>query len=316
MNSLLAPFIRQYGLVILDGGLATELESRGASIDDPLWSARLLMEDPGLIRQVHYDYLEAGAHIITTASYQASFEGFARKGLPAEKAADMMRLSVQLAKDARADFIRNHPAFRQPTPPQPAPLVAASIGPYGAFLADGSEYKGHYGLSIPQLMDFHRPRMAVLAESGADLFACETIPCFEEGLALVQLLQEFPAMSAWISFSCKDGQHVCDGGPYEDCAALADRSAQVIAIGINCTDPRFIESLIAIARHVTDTPIVTYPNKGESWDAVHKCWIPGPDPVDFLSAAPHWQAAGAVLIGGCCRTTPEDIRRLANHSWL
>jgi len=308
MGQLFAPYIERNGVVILDGALATELESRGADINDPLWSARLLIENPTLIRQVHYDYLVAGADIITSASYQASFEGFARRGLTAPEAAALMQKSVDLALTARDEFLRDNPR-----PGSPAPLVAASVGPYGAFLADGSEYRGHYGRSIQQLMDFHRPRMAVLARSGADLLACETIPCLDEGIALLQLLEEFPSVQAWLSFSCSSPTHTCEGGSFADCAALANRSPQVVAVGINCTDPRFIESLVNIARSVTDRPILTYPNKGETYDGLHKCWIPATGTVDFAAAADVWHRSGASLIGGCCRTTPDDIRRLVQQ---
>jgi homocysteine S-methyltransferase len=325
MNSLFSPYIAHSGVVILDGALATELESRGADINDPLWSARLLIENPALIQQVHYDYLEAGADVIISASYQASFEGFARRGIAAGEAKALMQLSVELALAARRDFLRDRasrinpdPGTESPASPTaalavPPPLVAASIGPYGAFLADGSEYRGNYGVSIEQLMDFHRPRLAVLAESGADLLACETIPCLDEGIALVRLLKEFPSVQAWISFSCKNPEQVCDGGAFADCAALAGESGQVAAVGINCTDPRFIESLVTIASAVTDKPVLTYPNKGETWDGLHKCWVPAVEPIDFGTTASQWYKAGALLIGGCCRTTPADIRQLVRQ---
>ena len=308
MNNLFSPYIERNGVVIVDGALATELESRGADINDPLWSATLLMENPALIQQVHYDYLEAGADVIISASYQASFEGFARRGMAAGQAEALMQLSVELALAARRDFLGNRNSRNNPDP-----LVAASIGPYGAFLADGSEYRGNYGLSIEQLMAFHRPRLAVLAASGADLLACETIPCLDEGIALVRLLKEFPSVQAWLSFSCKNPEQVCDGGLFADCAALAGESEQIAAVGINCTDPRFIASLVSIAYTVTNKPVLTYPNKGESWDGLHKCWVPADEPIDFGTAAAQWHKAGALLIGGCCRTTPADIRQLARQ---
>lgn len=253
---------------------------------------------------------EAGADVIISASYQASFEGFARRGIDAEQAEALMRLSVELALAARRDFLRNRNSRNNPGP---FPLVAASIGPYGAFLADGSEYRGNYGLSIEQLMDFHRPRLTVLAESGADLLACETIPCLDEGIALVRLLKEFPSVQAWISFSCKNPEQVCDGGLFANCAALASESTQVAAVGINCTDPRFVESLVRIAHAVTNKPVLTYPNKGETWDGLHKCWVPAVEPINFGTAASQWHKAGALLIGGCCRTTPADISQLARQ---
>jgi len=287
----------------MDGALATELESRGANLNHPLWSAKLLTENPALIQAVHYDYLLAGAQIITSASYQASFTGFAKHGYDAQQAADLMRLSVTLAMQAREQALQTGKVTGRL-------LVAASVGPYGASLADGSEYRGDYGLTVEELKDFHRPRIQVLANSGADLLACETIPCLEEGLALVEVMREFAPLPFWLSFSCKDGQHACSGQPFADCAALANQSSNMVAVGVNCTPPQFVAQLVAIARQITNTPILVYPNKGETWDAVHKCWLPGGDHADFITEAKHWQQAGASIIGGCCRTSPEDIRAL------
>ncbi|MCC9078652.1 homocysteine S-methyltransferase [Litorilinea aerophila] len=303
----LDPFLQEAGVVILDGALATELERRGANLDDPLWSARILLEAPELIRQVHYDYFCAGADVAITASYQATFEGFARRGLSREQAEELLLLSVRLAQEAR-DLFWADPANRQG---RIRPLVAASIGPYGAYLADGSEYRGDYGLSVEALMDFHRPRMAVLAASGADLLACETIPCQAEGEALVRLLAEFPQAVAWLSFSCCDDLHVCHGEPFARCVRLASRSEQVIAVGLNCTPPRHVEALLRHAVGVTDRPLVAYPNSGETWDAEHHCWVAGSGETDFRTPALRWYAAGARLIGGCCRTTPADIQAMA-----
>lgn len=303
----LEPFLQRFGVVILDGALATELERRGADLDDPLWSAKLLIEDPEAIRRLHYDYLLAGADVLITATYQASFQGFMARGMDPDQAAALMRLSVRLAQEAR-DAFWAEPAHRAG---RLRPLVAASIGCYGAFLADGSEYRGDYGLTKQELMDWHRPRMAVLAETGADLFACETIPCRVEGEALVELLEEFPHMPAWLSFSCCDPEHVCHGEPFAACVALADRSPQVVAVGLNCTPPPFVEPLLRRARAATPKPLVCYPNSGEQWDPTARCWVPGTGLTDFTEPARLWYAAGARIVGGCCRTRPEDIRAIA-----
>jgi homocysteine S-methyltransferase len=306
MTNPLQPFLDQAGVVILDGALATELERRGANLDDPLWSAKMLLEGPDLIRQIHLDYFMAGADVATTASYQTSFAGFARRGLNQDQAAGLMIRSVQLAQEARDRFwsdLANRKGRIKP-------LVAASIGCYGACLHDGSEYRGDYGLSIDQLIAFHRPRMQVLAESGADLLACETIPCLIEAEALVRLLPEF-GMPAWISFSCMDERHVCHGETLADCLALADACENVVALGINCTPPRLVTGLLASVRGTTRKPLVVYPNRGESWDAQARCWIGETNPLDWGEAARSWYAAGARLIGGCCRTTPDNIRRMA-----
>lgn len=306
---------QQKSVLILDGALATELERRGADLRDPLWSAKVLVEQPELIRQVHYDYFVAGADVAITASYQASFPGLTARGLNEAQAADLMRLSVQLADEARTQYLAAHPATpaqqTMPPPTRYSPLIAASIGPYGAYLHDGSEYRGDYGLSVAELIAWHRPRFVVLAQSGADLLACETIPSLAEAEALLQLLTEFPHVGAWLSFSCRDGEHVCHGERFADCVALANEYAQIAAIGVNCTAPRYVEELVQQATAVTTKPVLVYPNSGEHWDAAAHCWLPGSGVADFAAAAQRWYAAGARLIGGCCRTTPVDIAALA-----
>ncbi len=307
MKNPIETILETQPLVVLDGALATELERRGADLHDPLWSAKILIESPNLIRDVHADYFAAGADCATTASYQATFEGFARRGYGQEVARNLMRHSVQLAIEARDNFWAN-PANRVG---RVRPFVAASVGPYGAFLADGSEYRGNYGLSERELVEFHRPRMSVLVASGADMLACETIPCLVEAQALVRLLSEYPNMSAWISFSARDGEHTNHGERLADCAALLDAYPQVAAIGVNCTAPRYIPDLIRAIRSGTDKPIVVYPNSGETYDANTKTWS-GEDTCEaFASDARMWYEAGARVIGGCCRTTPQHIRELA-----
>ncbi|BBF85040.1 homocysteine S-methyltransferase [Aquitalea magnusonii] len=302
---LLQQRLHESNYLLLDGALATALEARGFDLADPLWSARVLLEAPQAIGQLHLDYLQAGADIITTSSYQASFEGFARRGLDRQQAAGLMQLSVDLALQARQRFMAEQPETVT------APLVAASVGPYGAMLADGSEYRGDYGLSVAQLMDFHRPRLAVLAASGADLLACETIPCPQEAEALARLLQqEFPATPAWISFSCRDAQHVWQGERLADCMAMLAAVPQVVALGVNCSDPRWVAALLQQAASVTDKPLLAYPNSGEQWDAERKCWHGQASPARFAAQARRWHQAGARLIGGCCRTGPAYIAAL------
>ncbi|HXB45451.1 MAG TPA: homocysteine S-methyltransferase [Puia sp.] len=304
MVDLFEPFIKKCGVVILDGAMATELENRGANLNDPLWSAKLLIENPALIKQVHRDYLRAGADVITTASYQASFDGFTSRGYTKEKAIELMRLATTLALEARGEALQHN--FIN----GPFPLIAASVGPYGASRADGSEYSGNYGLSVEQLMSFHRERIHVLKESGADLLACETIPCAEEAIALMNLMKEFPDLKAWLSFSCKNETEICSGASFKECIAMVNTSKQVVAVGVNCTPPQFVESLVRIAVAVSNKPVLAYPNKGETWDGKNKRWLPGELQVDFISEAIRWRNAGATLIGGCCRTSPEDIRQI------
>ncbi len=303
----LTPFLAEHGVMVLDGALATELERRGADLHDALWSAKLLLEDPAMIRRLHYDYFVAGADVAITASYQASFDGFARRGLTAAAAADLMRLSVTLAGEAR-DAFWAAPAHRAG---RLRPLVAASVGPYGAALADGSEYRGEYGLTLDELIAWHRPRLAVLAGAGADLLACETIPSLLEAEALVRVLGEYPHTAAWLSFSCRDETRISDGNPLAAGIALADGCDQIVAAGINCTAPPHIEPLLASVAGVTRKPLLVYPNRGETWDATAKCWVAGTGTGDLAAAAQKWAAAGAQMIGGCCRTTPADIRSIA-----
>ena len=210
----LLPFVRLHGRIVLDGGLATALEARGHDLNDDLWSAKVLMEDPDAIRQVHLDFLRAGADCITTATYQATFAGFSASGVSDEDAVKLLVRSIDLAVETRDSFWAN-PENRYG---RLRPLVAASIGPYGAFLADGSEYTGNYGIDAAELHAFHERRWHILAESRADLLACETIPSRLEAEVLLRLLRDTPHRWAWMSFSCRDGGHVSDGSRLEHVA--------------------------------------------------------------------------------------------------
>ena len=290
--------------LVLDGGLATELERRGADLRDPLWSARHLIETPQLIRAVHLDYFRAGADVVTTATYQATFEGFERRGIARDRSAALMRDAVALARDARDEFWASHPQRRA------RPLVAASVGPYGAMLADGSEYRGQYGVSDGSLTDFHRPRLEALAEAGADLLACETLPCLREALVLARLLEEFPSLTAWISFACRDGEHNAEGERIADCAAALRGHPRLAALGVNCTPPRYVTELLERMREQADKPLMAYPNSGESYDARAKRWMGTTECRRLADSALEWYRAGARLIGGCCRTTPEDVSEI------
>lgn len=296
-----------YPALVIDGALATELERRGYDLKDDLWSAKILLEQPQAIKQLHYDYFKSGADCAITASYQATIEGFMKRGLNEEQAVALIQKSVQLAVDARDEFWADE-ANRIG---RAKPFVAASVGPYGAFLADGSEYRGNYGLTEEQLINFHRPRMKALIEAGSDILACETIPCLIEAQALVKLLEEFQGISAWISFSCRDETHINEGQRLEDCVRLIEASPFVAALGANCTSPKYIPSLIREAKRATDKPVLVYPNSGESYDATKNNWEGNPVTESFGVEAREWFRAGARLIGGCCRTTPEDINVIA-----
>ena len=309
MNPIASILDLQPALVI-DGALATELERRGCDLKDSLWSAKILLEQPEQIKQVHYDYFKAGADCAITASYQATIAGFAKRGLSEAEAIALMKKSVTLAKEARDEFW----AVEANRTGRVKPFVAASVGPYGAYLANGEEYTGNYGLTEKELMDFHRPRMRALIEAGADLLACETIPCLIEAQALVKLLGEFQSVHAWISFSCRDEAHVCEGDRFEDCIRQIEASPFVDAVGVNCTSPRFIPALIREAKKATQKPVLVYPNSGETYDAAKSDWDGHRIYESFGEEAKEWYNAGARLIGGCCRTTPEDISAIA--SWV
>jgi homocysteine S-methyltransferase len=302
----IAQFLTQRPLMLLDGALATELERRGADLHDVLWSAKVLMEQPNLIRAVHRDYFEAGADVAISASYQANFEAFACHGIDTIRAAQFLRDSISLAAQARDDFWAE-PGNRIG---RALPLIAASIGPYGAMLADGSEYRGHYDLSDDELMAFHRPRLEVLAQCGADVLACETIPSLREALVLARLLAEFPSASAWISFACADGAYTCEGQRIAECVSRLNDFPQVVSVGVNCTRPEYVTSLLQSMRDHTDKPLLVYPNSGEHYDARTRQWTGLADSSPFAQQARGWYEQGARLIGGCCRTRPSDIRAI------
>ena len=306
MHGRLEPFLRDGGALVLDGGLATELERAGFDLDHPLWSARLLSERPEAIAAVHGAYLEAGADCITTASYQATIHGFRRQGATEAEARRLLARSVELALEARDTFWAS--ASGQPGPGRTRPLVAASIGPYGAFLADGSEYTGAYDIGLDGLAHFHRERMRLLHEAGPDLLACETIPSAVEARALAVLLAEIPDARAWVSFSCRDGSRLCDGTPFVDAVRAVAALPQVVAVGLNCTAPRFALDLLRAAAEATGKPLVAYPNSGETYDAAARAWRGTSDPLDWGRQARAWRAAGARLVGGCCRTGPHHVR--------
>jgi homocysteine S-methyltransferase len=287
------------GNVVLDGGLGTELDRRGADLHDRLWSARALVESPELVRDVHAAYFSAGADVAIGASYQASFEGLAARGIESDDAVALFRRSVELAREA-AEAAEGER------------LVAASVGPYGAFLGNGAEYTGDYDRDEDALVEFHLPRMEALASASPDLFAIETIPSIAEARALVRALERVPEVPAWMSFSCRDGAHLCDGTPFERAVEVATSSRSVVAVGVNCTSPLHVIALVEIAAARTPLPVVCYPNRGAFWDPVRKVWVDPPRQDARPSLRPlEWQKAGARLIGGCCGTTPEDIAAIA-----
>lgn len=281
--------------VVLDGGLATELERRGNDLSDSLWSARLLVDAPDEIAAAHRAFFAAGASVATTATYQASFEGFARHGIGRADAAHLMRRAVQLAVIARAGAAGDGRTR----------WVAASVGPYGAALADGSEYRGRYGVGVDDLVSWHAPRLDVLCDAGADMLALETVPDVDEAEALVEALAG-RGMPAWLTYSV-DGARTRAGQPLDEAFDVAAGAAEIVAVGVNCCAPADVGPAIESARSITDKPIIVYPNSGEGWSDDH--WT---GYSSFATdAAADWVSAGARAVGGCCRVTPDDIADLA-----
>ena len=300
------PFLGKFDTMLLDGGLATMLEARGYSLNSTLWSAQLLVEEPDVIRQLHEDFLLAGADCLITVSYQATIAGFAEVGINQAEAENLLRLSVQLACQARDRFWENpHNRIGRLRP-----LVAGSIGPYGAYLANGAEYTGDYGITADELFHFHRRRWQILATSGVDLLAVETLPSFTELKQLCQLLAETPNIWAWFSFSSLDGEHLCDGTPFAEALDLLNGIERVVAMGVNCLAPKHVPAFLQLAHSATDLPIIVYPNSGEKYDATCNRWIGEREPVQFGELGVTWKKGGAKLIGGCCRTMPAHITEL------
>jgi homocysteine S-methyltransferase len=285
--------------VLLDGGLSNALEERGHDLHSALWTAALLRDDPAEIAAVHRAYYRAGAQVATTASYQASVPGLVAAGAEREEAETLVRRSVQVAREVR-DELAGDGRTR---------LVAASVGPpYGAVLADGSEYRGRYGLSPAELRSFHLPRLELLASAGPDLFAMETIPDVDEAEVLVGLLDEV-GLPAWLSYAVAGGRTRA-GQALADAFALAADSSAVIATGVNCSAPEDVLDVLTIAGKVSGKPGVAYPNSGEGWDSGTHSWQ-GATSFD-VSLAPAWVDAGAAWVGGCCRVGPADIAALAD----
>jgi homocysteine S-methyltransferase len=288
---------------VLDGGMASELEFLGSDISGPLWSAHVLEDAPECVIAVHRAYLEAGADVLLTASYQVSRQGYAEFGLEPHRADQALFRSVELASTARDEF------------PEREVLIAASLGPYGAALHDGSEYHGNYNCTYADLVRYHQERIAILSESKADLLAFETLPSLEEARAVGEALNSWPNIAVWFSFTCPDARaahmQVAHSEPLRDCAKVAASFPQTIAVGVNCMQPRWFPALIAELRQASDKPIVVYPNSGEGWDANARRWTGSANPEEFGKQARQWYTAGAQLVGGCCRTRPEHIRQVA-----
>ncbi|MFF0668970.1 homocysteine S-methyltransferase [Streptomyces tendae] len=287
------------GPLVLDGGLSNELEAAGHDLGDALWSARLLAEDPEALTRAHLAYFEAGAEVAITATYQATFEGFARRGVGPERAAELLALGVESAREAAGRARAGRPGRRL--------WVAASAGPYGAMLADGSEYRGRYGLGAGELERFHRPRLEALAAARPDVLALETVPDTDEAAALLRAVRGL-GVPAWLSYTVA-GDRTRAGQPLEEAFALAADSAEVVAVGVNCCAPEDVSGAVETAARVTGKPVVAYPNSGETWDAGSRGWR---GRSSFAAERVRdWRDRGARLVGGCCRVGPQTIASIA-----
>lgn len=279
----------------LDGGMATELEARGHDLGDSLWSARILADQPEEIRAVHDTYLDAGAKVIVTASYQVSREGFIDSGRTRDQADAALQTAVGIARDAVAGRDA---------------LVAASVGPYGAILHDGSEYRGRYGVSRDRLVDFHGERLEVIVASRPDLLAMETIPDLDEVSALIEVLADYPDVPAWLTMSCANDALTSAGQPVEDLVGMVSEAPSIRAVGVNCTAPEHVESILGRLSDAGAPALVAYPNSGRAWSPTAG-WSGSVTDVgeDLVS---RWrEVPGVALIGGCCGIGPTSIAAIA-----
>ena len=291
------PFVRE-PFTVIDGGLSTALELLGADISGPLWTAQTVIEDPALLERAHRSFVEAGANIIATASYQCGTKQFESIGLSAKEARDALASTTTIARRAVEGT---------------SVAVAASVGPFGASLANGSEYNGRYGVEWRVVEDYHREKLAILVDSGADLIAIETIPLADEALLIAEILEELGAPPAWFSFGFADETQTYGLDAVEKVVLSIAGYADLVAIGLNCTHPRYVDSLLAsMSELVSGIPLIVYPNHGREWDAVARCWIGDSMSISAVETVTRWVDLGARFIGGCCGIGPEDIAHLGN----
>ena len=291
------PFVRD-PFTVIDGGLSTALELLGADISGPLWTAQTVIEDPALLERAHRSFVEAGANIIATASYQCGTKQFESIGLSAKEARDALASTTTIARRAVEGT---------------SVAVAASVGPFGASLANGSEYNGRYGVEWRVVEDYHREKLAILVDSGADLIAIETIPLADEALLIAEILEELGAPPAWFSFGFADETQTYGLDAVDKAVLSIAGYADLVAIGMNCTHPRYVDSLLAsMSELVSGIPLIVYPNHGREWDAVARCWIGDSMSISAVETVKLWVDLGARLIGGCCGIGPEDIAHLVN----
>lgn len=292
--------------IVMDGAMGTELENRGYNVSDALWSAKFLRENPDAIKQIHKDYMEAGANVVTCCSYQATIPGFMDAGYSEKEAESLIRKSMEILKEAREEWWRESGEKKGAD----YPVLAGDIGPYGAYLADGSEYTGSYSLTKEEYQEFHRRRIQILKDAGAEIFAVETCPKLDEAIAVGEMLEEM-GCDFWVSFTFTSKTRISDGTEISVIAKELSRFSHLKALGVNCTPPELVADIIRNYRANTNLPICVYPNSGEIYDGIKKIWKGAPDGRTYGERAKDWLDAGANWNGGCCRTNPRDIKAVA-----
>ena len=297
--------LNQEKIMIIDGSMATGLELKGYDLNQSLWTASALVNTPEWVKQVHMDYFKAGADCGITDSYQASIPGLMAKGYSESEAEALITESVTLFCEARQQWWEEEGKASE----RVYPLCLGAVGSYGAYLADGSEYRGKYGVDEETLIQFHKRRMELLWKAGADLLIIETQPSLTEALIEAKLAEELGA-TYWISFTCKDGKHTHEGQTIEECAKALSGLPHLAMVGINCTDPKYVESLIQEWKKYTDLPIGVYPNSGETYDPLTKTWHGPTQPIPYENWAEIWMKAGASAVGGCCQTGVDHIKQV------
>jgi len=310
MRRNLTEILEKSQLLITDGAAGTHLENLGCDLNDDLWTAKILKDAPQLIKQLHRDYFEAGSDFGVTVSYQATIEGYVKKGLTRDEAIEVIKASASLLLEAREEWWNEQGKAEG----RLYPIAAASIGPYGAFLADGSEYRGDYELTNQELRDFHKERIELLWNQGVELIAAETIPRLDEALVIAEIVQELGAQ-CWMTFSAKNETEISNGQNIEECIEALESFSNVVAVGVNCTAPKYIDSLVKRINSVTSKPIVVYGNLGDSYDPDTKTWCShqGSGDDSYTEHAQEWKASGASIVGGCCGTTPKDILSISQN---
>jgi len=275
---------------VIDGGLSTELERLGAKIQGELWTGRALLEDPAVVAEAHRAFALAGAEVVISSSYQLSRQGFEEIGLTAADADEALRQSIRVAKDAVAGTNAK---------------VAASIGPYGAVLHDGSEYRGVYAVGQAELEKFHSERLAVLLEESPDYLAIETISNVVEAKALAQVLKNVD-VPKWFSFTAGSSELLWSGEKVEDAVREIAELPNLVAVGFNCVAPELVAGLAERIKPLINAEIIAYPNRGGTWDSAAGVWL-GNEPRELASWLDEWTAAGVTWVGGCCSTDSRDI---------